>query len=295
MLALAGTSVVVLVALVVSIALMFGGDREPAATASTTPPPPTTPVTPSNPDGVASQTPDPQEWRMVFNDEFDGDAVSTRDWNVRDATYLTYEESILTSRPENVRVGDGVLTIEARRERRTVGKTTRDYTSGYLETIGKHSWRYGRFEMRARLPMTTGVWPAFWLRGDNGPGEIDIIEAVGGMPRFTHQAVHQSTNGDREKVQNDVDLPSGTIDDWHVYAAEVEPDRITFFIDGVTVFTATTAEAPWLRETFDEPLNIRLNMQVGGAFPRYYKHPPTDASAFPATFEIDWIRVYQRP
>ena len=241
-----------------------------------------------------STTTDNRPWTVVWNEEFNGDAVSSPDGNDRHDDYLPYEESILTANPQNVKVADGVLTIQAQRERATVGKTTRQFTSGYLDTIGKHSWRYGRFEMRAKLPLSTGMWPAFWLRGDNGPGEIDILEAVGGMPRFTHQAVHQSTNGGQGRFQNDFELPSSTVDQWHVYAAEVEPDRITWQIDGTTVFTVTSDQAPWLRETFDEPLNIRLNLQVGGSFPKYYNHPVTESTEFPAKYTIDWIRVSQR-
>jgi beta-glucanase (GH16 family) len=236
----------------------------------------------------------PRGWKLVWHDEFGGSSVQVGDWNVRNNTYLPYEHSILTSAPDNVRVGGGVLTIEAQQQRRTVGRTTREYTSGYLDTIGKNSWTYGRFEMRARLPTTAGMWPAFWLRADHGLGEIDIMEAIGGLPRMAQQAVLQSTQGDREKEVNRHDITTGTVADWHVYAATGTPASITFTIDGTQVFQVRADDVPWLRSTFDEPMNIRLNLQVGGTLPDYYQHPLDASTRLPAAYRIDWVRVYQR-
>lgn len=234
-------------------------------------------------------------WELKFDEGFSGSRVRSSAWNIRNNTFLPYEKSVLTSRRQNVQVAGGVLTLEARREQAAVGSTRRDYTSAYLDTIGKHSWKYGRFEMRARLPAgTTGIWPAFWLRADHGLGEIDILEGIGGLPTFAHQAVFQSTNGGQGRFENNHYLPTGSTADWHVYAVDVEPDALTYTIDGRTVFRVTTIQAPWLATTFDQPLNIRLNLQVGGTLPNYYHQPLTASSRFPAKFVIDWIRVYQR-
>ena len=235
----------------------------------------------------------PRGWRMVWHDEFSGTSVNTARWSVRHDTYLPYEHSILTADPANVRVADGMLTLRAQREQRTVGRTTREYTSGYLDTVRKHSWRYARFEMRAKLPTAEGMWPAFWLRADKGLGEIDIMEAIGGLPRMAQQAVIRSTTDGREKEVNRYDLPSGTIAGWHVYAAEVSPEAVTFSIDGKRVFQVKSVDVPWLRDTFDEPMNIRLNLQVGGTLPDYYHHPLDSSTRLPATYLIDWVRVYQ--
>ena len=236
----------------------------------------------------------PRDWKMVWHDEFDGSAVSAQQWNVRNDTYLPYEHSILTDDSGNVRVADGRLTLQAQREQRSIGRITRQYTSGYLDTRGKHSWRYARFEMRAKLPTAEGMWPAFWLRADKGLGEIDILEAIGGLPRMAQQAVIRSTTDGREKEVNRYDLPTGTIAGWHVYAADVAPDAITFSVDGKRVFRVTADAVPWLRATFDEPLNIRLNLQVGGSLADYYQHPLTGRTTFPAAYQVDWVRVYQR-
>ena len=120
------------------------------------------------------------------------------------------------------------------------------------------------------------------------------IWAIGGMPTFAHQAVHQSTNSGQGKFENNYTLPAGSTAEWHVYGVDLEPNSITWTIDGTKVFTVTAKQAPWITTTFDQSMNIRLNLQVGGTFPNYYNHPLTASSQFPAQFTIDWIRVYQR-
>src|SRR3954470_2243516 len=232
-------------------------------------------------------------WRVTWRDEFNGNTVQRSDWNVRNDDWSLNEQSIDTDRPANVRVADGHLTLTARRERYTVGNTTRQYTSGYLDTIGRHSWKYGRFVMRAKLPVGQGLWPAFWLRTDSGPGEIDIMEAVGGDARRTSQTVHESTDGGQGKVGHEDVLPTGTTAAWHTYALEIEPSKLSWTIDGRTVFEVGADDAPWIRTSFDKPVNIRLNLQVGGTLPAYYGRPVTAATVMPDRFVVDWVRVYQ--
>lgn len=232
-------------------------------------------------------------WHVVWRDEFDGRSVQASHWNVRNDSWAPNEESIDTNRPTNVQVADGALRLIARREQYTAGGTTRQYTSGYLDTIGKRSWKYGRFEMRAKLPPSIGLWPAFWLRTDKGPGEIDVMEAVGGDSRRTVQTVHQSTEGGQGKVGHEDDLPVGSTADWHTYSVELAPAKITWSIDDRVVLTVRAVDAPWIEAAFDQPVNIRLNLQVGGAFPAYYGRPVGPATVFPAQYVIDWIRVYQ--
>jgi beta-glucanase (GH16 family) len=232
-------------------------------------------------------------WRVTWRDEFNGNTVQRSHWNVRNDDWSLNEQSIHTDRAANVRVADGHLTLTARRERYTVGNTTREYTSGYLDTIGRHSWKYGRFVMRAKLPVGQGLWPAFWLRTDSGPGEIDIMEAVGGDARRTSQTVHESTDGGQGKVGHEDVLPTGTTAAWHTYALEIEPSKLSWTIDDRTVFEVGADDAPWIRTSFDKPVNIRLNLQVGGTLPAYYGRPVTAATVMPDRFVVDWVRVYQ--
>ena len=232
----------------------------------------------------------------MWSDEFNGSSVDPGKWHVRNATYNSYELSYLTSRPQNVSVSGGALTITARRE--SMGG--RQYTSGYLDTIGKAQWRYGRFEMRAKLPLTAGtskgLWPAFWMRSVTQPAELDVMEAVGSATggttwdRVVH-TIHQDTNGTLDHQGHETTLPSGELPtDWHTYAVEWEPGSMRFYLDDALVWQRSLATTPWLDQRFASPFHFRLNLQVGGSWPG----TPTAATAFPAAYVIDYVRVFQR-
>ncbi len=247
------------------------------------------------PTGSGSPAPGPGApagYHLVWSDDFN--SINTAKWNVRNNSWANNEQSIDTSRPQNVFISNGAVTLRAIKQTYTAYGTTRQYTSGYLDTIGKESWQYGRIEMRAKLPTAQGLWPAFWLRNDVGLGELDIMEAIGGLNAKSVQTVHQSTNGDMAKKGHEDNLPSGSNADWHVYAVDREPGFMKWYIDDRLVFTVTQSELPWLDSTFNSPMNIRLNLQVGGSMPAYYQKPvgatPTGAS----DYVIDYVRVYQK-
>jgi beta-glucanase (GH16 family) len=231
-------------------------------------------------------------YRLVWSDDFN--SIDPTKWNVRDKTWANNEESVDTARAENVFISNGALTLRAIKEAYPAGSATRQFTSGYLDTIGKASWQYGRIEMRAKLPSATGMWPAFWLRGNGGPGELDIMEAIGGMPTKTVQTIHQSTDGGQGRAGHEDVLPSGDISAWHTYAVDREPGSVTWYVDDRVVFTQTSATLPWLDSTFNEPMNIRLNLQVGGSMPAYYQQAAVAAPLGASDYIIDYVRVYQR-
>ena len=263
----------------------------PAPTTSSAPAPaPTTSSAPA-PAPTTSSAPAPTGYKLVFNEDFN--AIDRTKWNVRNNSWANNEESIVTSRSANVFVSNGALTLRAIKETYTVGSTTRQYTSGYLDTIGRGSWQYGRFEMRAKLPTAQGMWPAFWLRDNTNAGELDIMEAVGGMPTKTVQTVHQSTNGGMGKAGHEDVLPSGTTATWHTYAVERQPGWMKWYVDDRLVFYKTQSQLTWLDPTFCEPMNIRLNLQVGGSMPAWYGLPVSGAPLGASDFVIDYVRVYQ--
>ena len=234
----------------------------------------------------------PTPGQLVFDDEFDGSSVDRSKWRVRNDTWGTNEYSILTSRPQNVFVSGGVLTIRAQRERYTAYSMTRDYTSGYLDTIGLHSQQYGRWEMRAKLPTAKGLWPAFWLRSDHTPGEIDILESIGGLDRMTSQTVLESTTDHSVKQTHTYNV-TGTIADWHVYGFTWTPTSMSWDIDGVTVFTVRASDYAWSAgAAFRDTMNIRLNLQVGGDMPAWWNSDVDASTPFPADYQIDWVRAY---
>ena len=256
------------------------------------PPPPASPRTCRDTDYAKSD-----QGRLVFSDEFSGSSVDSSKWRVRDRDSLSFDKARILAR--NVTVHDGVLDIAGKRE--TVDG--RDYTTGYVDTIGKFSQKYGRWEMRAKVPTdstrTRGVWPAFWLRGDRTPGEIDIMETWGQPatqsfnPAVSNSwTVWRDTNvGGRDKFTGWSHGPTGPpiYGAFHVFAVNWSPTCMVFSLDGKTVGTVPTDAAPWLTSSFDSPFNIRLNMQVGSTF----WGNPDDVNTKPEfNFLVDYVRAY---
>jgi len=266
----------------------------PAPSTSTAKPTSSAPssTTPAPTPAPTSSSPSPTGYKLVFSDDFN--SIDRTKWNVRNNSWANNEESIVTSRPDNVFVSNGALTLRAIKETYTVGSTTKQYTSGYLDTIGRESWQYGRIEMRAKLPAAQGMWPAFWLRDNTNKGELDIMEAIGGLPTKSVQTIHQSTDGGMGKAGHEDILPSGTNTTWHTYAVDREPGVVSWYVDDRLVFTKTQSQLSWLDPTFCEPMNIRLNLQVGGSMPNYYGMPVSSAPLGASDYVIDYVRVYQK-
>ncbi|MEV0154541.1 glycoside hydrolase family 16 protein [Micromonospora sp. NPDC050686] len=197
--------------------------------------------------------------------------------------------------PANTFVSGGVLTLRAERRAVPCGAQPRAYAQSYLDTIGRTSFRYGRFEVRAQSPNgpgdSRGLWPAFWLRPeDGGRGEIDVVELPGG-PEW-HRAATLAVFYDYSPVKQDVrvPLPAGHPGDgFHTYTVEWEPDAIRWYVDGRQVWQRDRTTTPWFDEVFHKPYNLRLNFQVGG-----WLGDPDPATRFPADFRVDYVRVWQR-
>ena len=157
-----------------------------------------------------AQNPDPilkdKGWKLVWSDEFngpDGSSVDRSKWVLETGSGIWGNEELeyYTDRAANVFVRDGNLVIRALNEKYPPSSPkdskARDYTSGRLKTFGKLSQTYGRFEARIKLPLGQGMWPAFWMLGDDidqagwpGCGEIDIMENVGKEPSIIHGSIH---------------------------------------------------------------------------------------------------------
>jgi len=247
----------------------------------------------------------PPGYRLVWADEFDKPGLpDPARWNYEYGMIRNNEAQFYTyARPENARVENGVLVIEARRENWSeAGKTAR-YTSASVTTECRQYWRYGRIEVRAKLPTGRGTWPAIWMLGQNFSnkvgkvdwprcGEIDIMENVGFDPDTIHANIHteaynhvKGTNkGNRITVKD-------PWRDFHVYALDWSPQRIVMSVDGQDYFTFEdegTGEAVW---PFDQPFYLILNLAIGGS---WGGQQGVDDAIFPQRFEIDYVRVYQR-
>ena len=246
-----------------------------------------------------------QGYALVWEEEFDrGTSPDAGKWtyDVGGDGWGNHELEYYTRRADNAKIENGNLVITARKETYTGSSgVTRNYTSARLKTQGLFSQTYGRFEARIKLPAGQGIWPAFWMLGDNIAtddwpkcGEIDIMENIGKEPGTVHGALHgpSSTSATSDKSAGFA-LPAGQrlSDDFHVYAAEWEPGAVRFYLDAKLYATFTSAEWPaggtWV---FDHPFFIVLNVAVGGDWPG----SPDATSVFPQQMLVDYVRVYQR-
>lgn len=243
-------------------------------------------------------------WRLIWSDEFNqpnGSAPNPTNWvyDLGGNGWGNAELEAYTDRRENSRIENGNLVIEARQEKFT-GKDgkARDYTSARLKTLGKHSWAYGRIEARMKLPHGQGVWPAFWMMGDDirktgwpTSGEIDIMENIGKEPATVHGTIHgpgysgPGGIGGAYKVPGDKPVS----DDFHIFAIEWETNKITWFLDDHAYFSVTPEKLPVGKKwVYDHPHFILLNVAIGGHWPGN----PDASTEFPQQLLIDYVRVY---
>ena len=160
-----------------------------------------------------------QNWKLVWSDEFNGSTLDGSKWNIENHAGNTNNElEYYTNRAQNVHVSNGNLAITALKEE----YGGRHYTSGRINTDGKFSILYGKFEMRAKLPYGQGIWPAFWMLGNNihqvgwpTCGEIDIMETIGKDPSHNHGTLH-AKNFDKGASYY---LKEGFSSDYHTFAA----------------------------------------------------------------------------
>lgn len=248
--------------------------------------------------GCGSSSTGPEEISLVWQDEFDGPAGELPDpikWQFDTGTdwgnaQLEYD----TARSENVCLdGDGHLAIIARKE----AWEGSSYTSGRINTQGRFSYTRGRFEARIKLPVGQGIWPAFWMLGDDidtagwpACGEIDIMEYRGQEPNLVHGSLHGPGYSGSAAVTGHFLLPGNGFDaGFHTFAIEWDHDGIAWFVDGQVYQRRSANDLPGgARWVFDHPFFVLLNVAVGG----HYAGDPDVSTQFPQTMLIDWVRVY---
>jgi beta-glucanase (GH16 family) len=245
-------------------------------------------------------------WTLVWSDEFNGtdsSPVDTSKWVLETGGngWGNDELEYYTARPENSFQQGGNLVIKAVQEKYTgQDGVTRDYTSARLKTLGKFSHKYGRFEARIKIPQGQGIWPAFWMMGDDiakkdwpSCGEIDIMENIGKEPSLVHGTIHGPGYSGDKGIGASYGLPNDQrfADDFHVYAVEWEKKAIRFYVDDHLYTTRTPAELPkGTKWVYNHPFFLLLNVAVGGGWPGN----PDSTSIFPKTMLVDYVRVYKR-
>jgi beta-glucanase (GH16 family) len=247
------------------------------------------------------------KWNLIWSDEFNGPEGSMPDpakWSfvVGGSGFGNNELEYYTDRAINVHQEKGNLVVAARKEA-YAGKDglIRAYTSARIQTKGHFEQRYGRMEARIRVPKGQGIWPAFWMMGNDmdsagwpACGELDIMENVGYEPSIVHGTLHGPGYSGGDALTSAYTLPDRMhfSDDFHVFAAEWEPGEIRFYVDDKLFATrkadSMTASQRWV---FDHPFFLLLNVAVGGNWPG----KPDATTKFPVTMLVDYVRVYSRP
>lgn len=246
-----------------------------------------------------------KDWKLIWHDEFNGRKLVQSKWNV-----LTRETSkhgeLQYYIPDEVYLHEGKLWI--RSSKRDFGN--QHYTSGRLDTKDKLAITYGRIEIRGKMPLGQGLWPAYWLYPQNRDWimeytmqqaiangkelsipefrpwytEIDIMEYLGHEPSVIYGTFHYySFKGAKKSSSGKISADYSFADDFHIYVVEWEADAIRWYVDGKLIHTATEGVP-------HAPHFLILNTAVGGSWPGN----PDETTVFPQYHVIDYVRVYQR-
>ncbi|WP_291914814.1 family 16 glycosylhydrolase [Chitinophaga sp. CB10] len=223
-------------------------------------------------------------YNLIWSDEFNGTSVNTNNWNFETGPNVNNEKQYYQA--ANATVSNGNLVITARKQ--SVGGMP--YTSARLNTSGHFSVKYGRIEASIKLPSGQGLWPAFWMLGNNigsvgwpACGEIDIMERVNTSSTI-YGTIHWNANGHVSYGGTTTTTP----DNYHVYAVEWDASSIRWYVDGVQYATANILNNINSTEEFHNPFFIILNLAVAGDFPGQ----TVDESKLPASMYVDYVRVY---
>jgi len=244
-------------------------------------------------------------WTLTWSDEFnaaDGTAPDPAKWSfdVGGKGWGNNQLESDTARAANAMQQGGNLVITARKEEYAGGDgTLRHYTSARMKSLGLFAQRYGRFEARMKLPAGKGIWPAFWMLGDNiasaewpQAGEIDVVETIGN-PREMYSTLHGPGYSGAKGLSQKFALPEGAAIDtgFHVYAVEWGPEDIKFFFDDTLIVERTKKDLPtgatWV---YDHPFFLLLNLAIGGNWPG----EPDATTVFPKQMLVDYVRVYTK-
>ncbi len=260
-------------------------------------------VTPDVPPEPETEEPEEEKsWQLVWEDEFDDDELDQTKWSYQFGTgedegldrWGNSELQYYTDREENISVEDGFLKITAQKE----NFEGMAYTSARIRTVDKGDWKYGRVEIRAKLPQGQGIWPAIWMLptdevygGWPQSGEIDIMEMVGHEPETVHGTVHFGEEWPNNQFKGEsYSLESGIFaDDYHVFSIEWEENKIQWFVDGNLFFTVTPSTVSPHNYPFNARFHLIMNIAVGGEWPGN----PDSSTEFPQTMSVDYVRFYQ--
>ena len=224
-------------------------------------------------------------WELTFQDDFDGEKLNYDKWIPKDPWGVVRNEELQGYWIKAFHPVDGILKIEAEHEPSFYDGEKRDFRSGMMTTLGNFSQKFGRFEIRCKVPKGRGLWPAFWLLPDppSWPPEIDVLELLGHEPNKVYMSLHwphPTEEHESESVTEEFSGPDYSAE-FHTFAVEWEAEEIRWFIDGELQVTQTN-HIPQV------PMFLLVNLAVGG-----WAGEPDD-SVFPAQFEVDFVKVWRK-
>ena len=277
--------------------------KETTTTEALTSEPTTTETVPAE---VKTQTPDIEGYNLLWADEFDGDAMDESKWNYEphEPGWVNNELQEYTTSTDNVFVRDGKLVLKAIKSEKN-GKDY--YTSGKVTGQNKTDFLYGKVVVSAKVPEGQGLWPAIWMMPKDESyygqwpkcGEIDIMESLGHQTNISYSTIHYGEPHGEQQGSIERSGADSFSAKFHEYSVEWEPGEMRFYTDGELVltcndwFTAVQGEddKPY-PAPFDQPFFVQLNLAVGGNWPG---NPDATTDFSKAEFEIDYVRVYQKP
>ncbi len=227
----------------------------------------------------------------VRNPGFDGDRPDASKWKVSDGAW-SHNGELQYYSPDAIRLDDGRMLITA--DTREIGD--RKIASGHVSTEKLQEQTYGKWEIRAKLPGSQGMWPAIWLLPSDGswPPEIDIIELVGKEPDTVHHSFHWGPLKDGKlpwdlgQTSTDEHREKDYADTWHDFGLEWTPKGITWTVDGK--ITHRFGKISKQRNLIpDKPMYLIMNLAIGGFWPG----PPGQDTEWPSVMEIDSVRIYR--
>lgn len=247
--------------------------------------------------GTTGSSQTPKTWKLIWSDEFNYNGlpdsskwsydIGGHGWGNNELQYYTEK------RLENARVENGMLIIEARKE----DFKDKKFSSARLVTKGKGDWKYGKLEVRAKIPQGVGTWPAIWMLASKIPftwpddGEIDIMEHVGWNPFYVHGSVHtKKYNHIIGTHKTDTVIIKNVFEEFHLYAVEWNQEMVQVSVDGIIYFTFRNNGAGYESWPFDNEMHLLLNIAVGG---NWGGAKGVDEKIWPRKMMIDWVRVWK--
>lgn len=246
---------------------------------------------------------DKEGWTLVWNDEFDGPALNLEKWSyeIGGHGWGNNELQYYSDDDSTAFIQDGKLVIRADLVPQGTGSADnlRYFSSARLRTSGKGDWRYGRIEVKAKLALGQGIWPAIWMLptdwmygGWPESGEIDIMEHVGYDPGRVHGSIHTGSYNHKINTQRGGSKLLDKISSkFYVYAIEWYEDRIDFLIDDSKYFSfQNDGKNDFNTWPFNQRFHLLINIAVGGDWPG----SPDETTQFPTEMELEYVRVYEK-